>query len=337
MPVISNDKGILFRPVTYETESEFEKAVISLSDAIFGPSTIYVDVKKRVAGKSVISIPDGYVIDMTELDDPKLFVVENEIASHDPFRHIGIQMLKFVTSFEGAETDVRTFLMAEITKQPNSLKRLEQACAQSTKRNIDNYLDSAVYGPFRGLVIIDEARPELHHVLKKINANISVLELQTFRSDDGETLHLFDTLYDEFEEETPERKSQPHTVEERQARKSRRARSDTIIVPAQEDGFRRVFLGEDRWHAIRVGAAMKERIKFIAAYQTRPISAVTHIAEVQEIRPYQDTGKYEILFKGPAEQISPIPLGEPRNSPQGPVYATKTELLNAKKLEDALA
>ena len=161
--------------------------------------------------------------------------------------------------------------------------------------------------------------------------------MQTFQADNGEILHQTDTLYDEYEEETPERKTRPHTVEERQARKARRARSDTIIIPAQEEGFRRVFLGEDRWYAIRVGAAMKERIKFIAAYQTRPLSAVTHIAEVKEIRPYQDTGKYEIVFKGPAEEISHIPLGEPRNSPQGPVYTTKTELLNSIKLEDALA
>lgn len=337
MPVICDGNQTLYRPVVYETEAEFEKAVISLSDEIFGPSTIYVDVKKRMSGKGVISIPDGYVIDMTEADQPKLFVVENEIASHDPFRHIGIQMLKFVTSFEGAEADVRNFLMAEITKNPESLERLEQGSKQSSKRNIDNYLDSAVYGPFRGLVIIDEARPELHHVLEKINANISVLELQTFESDDGRILHQFDTLYDEFEEEPSERRARSLTPEDRKAKQARRARSDTIVVPAQEEGFRRVFLGENRWRAIRIGAAMKERIKYIAAYQIRPVSAITHIAEVKEIRPYQDTGKYEVIFAGPAEKIAPIPLGEPKNSPQGPVYAERQVLLSAEKIEDALA
>lgn len=337
MPVIADQESKLYSPVVYETEAAFEKAVVSLSDAIFGPSTIYVDVKKRMSGKGIITIPDGYVVDMTEAEEPKLFVVENEIASHDPFRHIGIQILKFVTSFEGAKTAVRNFVMEEIAKHPKSLKRLELGCSQSSKRNIDNYLDSAVYGPFRGLVLIDEARPELHHVLEKINANISVLELRTFKSGDGQLLHQFDTLYDEFEGEAPEREVRPQTSDERKARSARRARSDTIIVPAQEEGFRRVFLGENRWSAIRIGAAMKERIRYIAAYQIRPISAVTHIGAVKEIRPYQDTGKYEVIFEGPAEKITPIPLGEPKNSPQGPVYAEKGVLLNAKKLEDALA
>ena len=57
----------------------------------------------------------------------------------------------------------------------------------------------------------------------------------------------------------------------------------------------------------------------------------------KEIRPYQDTGKYEVIFAGPAEEISRIPIGEPKNSPQGPVYAKREVLLSAKKLEDALA
>jgi hypothetical protein len=337
MAVISDHNGKLYRPVSYEKEADFERAVVALADSIFGPGTIYVDVKKRVAGKGIVSIPDGYVIDMTKPDEPKLFVVENEIASHDPFRHIGIQMLKFVTSFEDAKPDVRNFLMEEITKNPGMVEKLENGCSESSKRNIDNYLDSAVYSSFHGLVIIDEARAELHHVLEKINANISVLELRTFSAEDGSTLHQFDTLYDEFEDQLPEKDARPQTADERKARRLRRAKADTIIVPAREEGFRKAFLGENQWYAIRIGAAMKDRIKYIAGYQIRPISAVTHIADVKEIRPYQDTGKYVVIFAGPAQEITQIPLGDPNRSPQGPVYAVRDELLRAKTLEEALA
>jgi hypothetical protein len=189
---------------------------------------------------------------------------------------------------------------------------------------------------FVGLVIIDEAKPELHKVLEKIAANISVLELRSFRADNGRVLHQFDTLYDEFEESVPETTSSADTTDERRARRQRRARSDTIIVPAREEGFKKVFLGENQWHAIRISPAMKDRIKYIAAYQIRPISAVTHIAEVQDIRPYKDTGKYAVIFAGPAQEIKPIPLGDPSHSPQGPVYAEKDTLLASSKLEDAL-
>jgi hypothetical protein len=158
MPVIADGNRVLYRPLDYESEAEFEKAVVSLSDAMFGPSTIYVDVKKRMMGSKIISIPDGYLIDMTEADEPKLFIVENEIVRHDPFKHIGVQMLRFATSFEGVLTDLRNFLMDQIARSPERLKRLQDACSRSSKRNIDNYLDSAVYGEFRGLVIIEPGR-----------------------------------------------------------------------------------------------------------------------------------------------------------------------------------
>jgi hypothetical protein len=53
---------------------------------------------------------------------------------------------------------------------------------------------------------------------------------------------------------------------------------DTVIVPAQEDGFNEVFLGENKWYAIRIGGGKLNEIKYIAAYQTAPVSAITHIS-----------------------------------------------------------
>jgi len=43
-----------------------------------------------------------------------------------------------------------------------------------------------------------------------------------------------------------------------------------------------------------------------------------------------------VLFKSPAQQIKHIPLREGRNSPQGPVYAKREQLLAAEYLENAL-
>jgi len=336
MPTITDRDGNLHRPEPYATEADLEADVVRLSDQIFGSSTIYVDVKKRMVGHDVMGIPDGYVIDNTDVDSPKLYVVENELGKHDPLKHIGIQLLRFAVSFDDAKFKVRQYLMAEIAKRADLMGRLEQAVADSSFRNVDAYLDGAVYGPFRALVVIDEERPELHHVLGKVNANISVLTIQRYRSDQGAVLHCFDTLYDEDEVEV----SAPAAQEEllsRADRRARLARADTIVVPAREEGFRNVFLGEDRWYAVRISAAMKERIRYIAAYQVAPISAVTHVAEVRDIKPYEDSGKYQLIFKGPASEIRHVPLGDPKMSPQGPVYVELEALMRAGKLEDSTA
>jgi hypothetical protein len=117
-----------------------------------------------------------------------------------------------------------------------------------------------------------------------------------------------------------------------------RTDKDTVIVPAQKDGFERVFLGENAWYAIRISGGMLPRIKWIAAYQTNPISAVTHVAEVDHIEPYGESGKYKLVFKGPARKLENIiPFGSaPSGAMQGPRYTTYNKLLTATNISDLI-
>jgi hypothetical protein len=110
---------------------------------------------------------------------------------------------------------------------------------------------------------------------------------------------------------------------------------DTIVVPAQEEGFERVFLGENCWHAIRIAGGMLDKIKYIAAYQSRPVSAITHYAPVDRIEPYGDSGKYKVVFSEPAKRIDPIPFGDaPSGAMQGPRYTSFDRLKSAKTVSD---
>ena len=337
MQLSVNDK--IYDKVTFKTENEFEKVVQLLSDKIFGESTIYLDLKRKVKGNNIGVIPDGYLIDMTIVDEPRLYVIENEIVSHDPFKHIGIQMLKFVTSFEEVRTRVRNLIMEEVSKNSVHVERIENHCAQSQSRNIDNYLDKAVYSEFKGLVIIDEAKPELFKVLERINANISVLEIKSFKTAKNEFAYEYDTLYESEDDimTSPSFKDKEEEASDRLKRRKRRAQCDTIVVPAREDGFQEVFIGKKQWYSIRIGAAMKDRIKYIAAYQVAPISGVTHIAEVQDIKPYEDSGKYIVYFKDSPEEIPKVGFKDPNKSPQGPVYVKYTDLTGNKFLDESLA
>lgn len=111
---------------------------------------------------------------------------------------------------------------------------------------------------------------------------------------------------------------------------------DTIVVPAREDGFKEVFIGQKCWYQIRISTAMLDKIKYIAAYQVAPISAITHVAEVDRIDKYKDTDKYIIYFKDNAKQIRKIPLpGAVKGlAPQAPRYTTHARLIEAKTLSD---
>jgi hypothetical protein len=113
---------------------------------------------------------------------------------------------------------------------------------------------------------------------------------------------------------------------------------DTIIVPAQKEGFEKVFLGENAWFAIRISGGMLSKIKYIAAYQSQPVKAITHVAPVAKIEPHGDSGKYKLIFSEPAKPIGPIPFGDaPSGSMQGPRYTTYAKLITAKKVTDLIS
>ena len=112
---------------------------------------------------------------------------------------------------------------------------------------------------------------------------------------------------------------------------------NTIIVPAKEDGFKEVFLGQNCWHAIRISGGMIDKIEYIAAYQSSPISAITHYARVLQIEPYGEEGKYKVVFSDKAKSIGPIFYGDaPKGAMQSTRYTSLSKLHKAKTLVDLL-
>jgi hypothetical protein len=112
---------------------------------------------------------------------------------------------------------------------------------------------------------------------------------------------------------------------------------DTVVVPAMEEGFNKVFIDENCWYAIRIAAGSIPNIKYIAAYRSAPISAITHLAEVESIELYGESGKYRLNFKSPAVAIAQVKYdGIKGNQLQGLRYTQKEKLLKAKTISDLL-
>ncbi len=110
---------------------------------------------------------------------------------------------------------------------------------------------------------------------------------------------------------------------------------DTVIVPAQEDGFKEEFLKNNCWYAIRISGGKLNEIKYIAAYQTSPVSAITHYAEVDTIEAYGDGRKYKLYFKGQPIAITPIPFGDAKTgSLQSSRYTSLEKLLKVKTVKE---
>ncbi len=315
----------VYDAVSPDSEKVFEEAVIANSESIFGKRRYYIDCKHRigVAGKKV-NVPDAYLIDL-QRNQPRLFVVENELSTHDLFKHIGKQLLEFSYSYQQAKRQVRSILLDEVSKVPKAIRACREYAQQHGYRGLDHLLDYLVFEtPFQAVVIIDERTEELDSVVKQFSFPIEVIEFVMFRSDKGEHAYSFTPFLEEVAKSVG---SDAQTTTDI-------AELDTIVVPAREAGFQETFLGENRWYAIRMNSSMIPQIKDIAVYRKAPTSAITHVAPVSMIVPWQDTGKYCVEFAQPAREIVPIRLKTQAAAPQAPRYTSLEKLQAAKTLDE---
>lgn len=321
----------VFRRVDYDSESDLEDAILAVQEQLFGLQRIYLDIKRKIGRFGGIrNIPDGYLIDLKGRH-PRLYVVENELASHDPLRHIAVQILQFSLSFESDGRSIKKILFEALREASQHKEKCQQYAATHGFRNLDHLLEHLIFeAPFAALVIIDTIPENLEQILaRKFQFGVEVLELARFENQAGERFYQFAPFLVEAEidvEESVASGKPDVDISE----------LDTVVVPAREEGFQETFLGENRWYAIRMHSSMRPQIKYIAVYRVRPISAITHIAQVASIEPWRDSDKYVVNFRGPAEEIEHIPwVRDGRvKALQNLRYTTRERLLSAKTLED---
>ena len=315
--------GKIFTLYEYSKEGDFERDIIEHAKEIFGPKSVYIDMKKKIEKDNILTIPDGYLLDFSFENDPRLYIIENELVIHDPYKHIGQQLLKFSISYKASGRNIKKYLLEKIYEDSVSKKLIEKGFSQAGYKNIDAFLEDIIFEKeVRAIIVIDKITPDLENVVNQLTMKIDILEFQTFISG-KEIINKFTPFQEEIRDKDKGKKIEVQEL-------------NTIVVPANEEGFKEVFLGKDQWYAIRISSSMIDRIKYIAGYQTAPISAITYYAEVAKIEKYKDTGKYIVYFKDPAKKIGPIKLttGKRGKAPQAPRYTTYEKLIKTKKLED---
>lgn len=115
-----------YRQVSYADEADLESAILEVESDLFGRHRIYLDVKKKIGVRGgQRNIPDGYLIDLSG-SRPRLYVVENELAAHDPLRHVAVQILQFSLSFEAEPRQVKTILFQALQDRADAKQLCEQ-------------------------------------------------------------------------------------------------------------------------------------------------------------------------------------------------------------------
>ena len=323
----------------FENEPQLEAAITEVSKTLFGPNRIYLDVKKLIGAKGKTkNIPDGYLLDLTSKKEPRLYVVENELASHDPLNHVAVQILEFSLSFETTPFKLKAILKDALKADKAGLQLCESYAASNGFENIDYLLERMLQceDAFNALVIIDELDDELETLLlSRFKFPVEILTLQRFKTPDGQKAYRFEPFLADIAEVASDTGLAKHA----EAEQIDPSALDTIVVPALEEGFQETFLGEKRFYAIRIHGSMIPRIKYIAVYQVAPVSAITHVAPVKNIELWKDTGKYVLNLAEAAKAIGPLKLVPKPNGIvtllRSPRYTTYDRLMKATNLDEA--
>lgn len=84
----------------FKLEDDFEELIRSQSKILFGKDTIFIYTKRKLKGVVLgATIPDGFLFDLTDLENPEFYLVEVELHKHDFYKHIFPQITKFFGFF----------------------------------------------------------------------------------------------------------------------------------------------------------------------------------------------------------------------------------------------
>jgi predicted transport protein len=166
MNTILYRKGIRYSEREYKKESDIEELVINHSKTLFGNNSIYIDAKKKIDNTAFGGvIPDGFLFDLTDSNNPEFYIVEVELSKHSFFNHIFPQITKFFAFFKNPDSQGKlTEKLYEIFEKDEQLKI--ELKSEIGNREIFKFLKDTIENSQNILIIIDNEKPEFSEIIE---------------------------------------------------------------------------------------------------------------------------------------------------------------------------
>jgi predicted transport protein len=155
-----------FIEIEFDLEEDFERIVKENSKRLFGEKTIYSDLKNRIESKSLgVAIPDGFLFDFKDTDNPEFYLVEVELESHDFYKHIFPQITKFFAFFKKPTN--RNSLIEKLYSLMDANSSLKEEFKKYLGgKEVYKALKDIIESSQNILLILDENKPELQDVIE---------------------------------------------------------------------------------------------------------------------------------------------------------------------------
>jgi predicted transport protein len=164
MKLFTNNKA--YTQFQFEKEADFEREVISNSKQFFGTNSIYIDAKRKIETKNLgNSIPDGFLFDLSDKDNPEFYIVEVELAKHDFYNHIFPQITKFFGFYKNpkSQNDLVEKIFSFITSEDDIKKEFKKYLGE---KEIYKFIKDTLERSQNILLVIDGDKKELPEIME---------------------------------------------------------------------------------------------------------------------------------------------------------------------------
>ena len=164
MKLFTNNKT--YNQFQFDKEADFEREVVINSKQFFGTNSIYIDAKRKIETKNLGgSIPDGYLFDFADKDNPEFYIVEVELATHDFYRHIFPQITKFFGFFKNpkSQNDIVEKIFSFINNDNDLKKEFKKYLGE---KEMYKFIKDTIERSQNILLIIDGDKKELPEIME---------------------------------------------------------------------------------------------------------------------------------------------------------------------------
>jgi hypothetical protein len=163
MGIILN--GSKFEQTIYKLEENFENDIVANSKYLFGEKSVYIDYKRKINTRNLGgSIPDGFLLNLSDIENPIFYLVEVELSTNNFYGHIFPQITKFFAFFKNSQSrnDLLDKIYSIIQTDGNIQKEIKKL---ANGKEIYKLIKDAIEDNPNILLIIDDNKQELPEII----------------------------------------------------------------------------------------------------------------------------------------------------------------------------
>lgn len=154
-----------FTEKEFSKEKELEDLMFQNSKSLFGQNSIIIEAKKKIENKTLGgTIPDAFLFDLNDPENPEFYLIEVELASHSFYNHIFPQITKFFAFYKNpvSQSELIEKLYSLVNADPGLKKQFKDLIGN---KEIFKFIKDTLENSQNILLVLDNEKPELPEII----------------------------------------------------------------------------------------------------------------------------------------------------------------------------